>query len=150
MNFRKELFAVKLCELDRQFETMQNRIYLCGQEDQDKIHQEVEKAMDESREHTLILRRNAEKSRSPAVKELSQAQLDYNERVRTLMKAGQCGQLLHPGQNGSPQDDAETAALFAEYAIDHAVDAMQYALTAALIAAELQISSDHQSKGAIQ
>lgn len=55
MNLNQELLAVKLYELEKQYGKLLSRIRICGQEDREKLQGELEKAVDEYREHALTL-----------------------------------------------------------------------------------------------
>ena len=67
MNLNQELLAVKLYELEKQYGKLLSRIRICGQEDREKLQGELEKAVDEYREHALTLQKDVENSRSRAV-----------------------------------------------------------------------------------
>ena len=47
MNPNREIFSAKLEEMERQYGRMQSRIRICGQEDQEKIRKELQKAAEE-------------------------------------------------------------------------------------------------------
>ena len=58
MNLNQELLAVKLYELEKQYGKLLSRIRICGQEDREKLQGELEKAVDEYREHALTLQKD--------------------------------------------------------------------------------------------
>ena len=70
MNLNQELLAVKLYELEKQYGKLLSRIRICGQEDREKLQGELEKAVDEYREHALTLQKDVEICRSCVVFEL--------------------------------------------------------------------------------
>ena len=146
MNINQEMFASKLCEMERQYGKLQSRIHICGQENQEEIRQELEKAKEEYKEHSLILQKSVEGSRSQAVAELARAQLECSKKMEDLMKDGRLEEYLHTGVSSHQEDESEAAALYAEFAIDSAVQSMQYALIAALSAMDLQMNTD-KTKG---
>ena len=148
MNINQEMFASKLCEMERQYGKLQSRIHIRGQENREKIRQELEKAKEEYREHSLFLQKSVEGSRSQAVAELARAQLECSQKMEGLMKDGRLEGYLHTGASSHQEDESEAAALYAEFAIDSAVQSMQYALIAALSAMDLQMNTD-KTKGVL-
>lgn len=146
MNLNQEIFAIKLYEMEKQYGKIQSRIHICGQEDQEKVRAELQKAMDEYHEQSLFLQNNVERSRSKAVTELARTQLECSKKMEALLTEGKIAQYLHSEKNSQTEDQAEAATLYAEYAIDYAVQTMQYALIAALSAMDLQMSVE-KSKG---
>ena len=77
MKLNEGLFAIKLYELEQQYGRMQTRLRICQQEDHSRIRQELQRAEDDYRENELLLQKNVESSRSPAVAALSDVQLSY-------------------------------------------------------------------------
>ena len=53
---------------------------------------------------------------------------------------------LHSEVNSVREDEAEAAALYAEYALDFATQAMKYALLASLTAIDLQMGAEEQEE----
>ena len=131
MELRDGIFAVKLCELERQYGLLQTRLELCQGAGHEKI-----------RDNALLMERRAEGSRSPAVAELSSAQRDYDRRVEEILRE-KLPRLMR-GEEDPQEEHAEAAALYAEYAIDFASQAMRGALLAALIAIDQQMSCEEQ------
>lgn len=86
MNIDKSVFAYKLYEMEEQYGKLQCRIRICEQGDRRRIHSELEKAEDEYKENTLLLEKKARACRSPAVTRLTQAQLDYRQKIGDVMK----------------------------------------------------------------
>ena len=136
MELRDGIFAVKLCELERQYGLLQTRLELCQGAGHEKIRDILQDELNDYRENALLMERRAEGSRSPAVAELSSAQRDYDRRVEEILRE-KLPRLMR-GEEDPQEEQAEAAALYAEYAIDFAVQAMRYALMAALTAARLQ------------
>lgn len=143
MNINQEIFAVKLYEMEQEYGKLQSRIRICGQEDHDKILEELKKTTDEYKEYSLILQKSAENSRSPAVAELSRAQLEYSRKMEQLLK-GELEKEMHSEGNSLPEDKAEAITLYSEYALDLASQAMRYALIASLSAMDLQLKAEEQ------
>ena len=141
MKINEGMFAIKLYELEQQYGRMQSRLRLCQQEDHPKIRQELQKAIDEYKENELLLQKNVEGSRSPAVAALAGAQLEYCRTVRKILER-ELPNYLRSEANTASEDKAEAAALYGEYAIDFAVQSARYALIAALKAMDLQMNTE--------
>lgn len=142
MNLNQELFAIKLYEMEKQYGKLQSRIRICGGEDREKLSEELQRAVDEYREHSLTLQKSVEGSRSKAVAELARTQLECSKKMEKLLTDGRIEENLHSDDSSRAEDRAEAATLYAEYAIDYAVSTMQYALISALSAMELQMDTD--------
>ncbi len=142
MNLNQELLAVKLYELEKQYGKLLSRIRICGQEDREKLQGELEKAVDEYREHALTLQKDVENSRSRAVSELARAQLECSLKMEELLHDGKLEEYLHSVDNNRAEDRAEAVSLYAEFAIDYALQTIQYALISALSAMEMQLDAD--------
>ena len=132
------LFAAKFGELEAQYARLEQRFALCRTGDRESVRRECDLLADECMawENTLSAQVNG--GRSKAVEALSLAQLSYNQRLRQIME-NDLPRFLH-----SETDDngAEGAALYAEYALDAAAQAMRHALLAALYATSLQIEAE--------
>lgn len=144
MNFNQELFDIKLSEMEKQYERIQKRIHICEQKNQKEIRKELQKALDEYHKQSLMLKKNISSGRSPAVKELSRILLECGKKMETLLKDGEMEKYLHCEKNSPFEDKAEATALYAEYAIDYAIQTMQYALIVSLLAMDLQINTESQ------
>ena len=131
MKLKEGMFAVKLYELEQQYGRMQSRLQICQQDDHKKIRQELQKAADEYKENELLLKSNVESSRSLAVAALAEAQLKYSQRVKNILEE-EMPEYLYSETGTKEGKMAEAAGLYAEYAIDFAVQSMKYALMAAL------------------
>ena len=142
MELRDGIFAVKLCELERQYGLLQTRLELCQGAGHEKIRDILQDELNDYRENALLMERLAEGSRSPAVAELSSAQRDYDRRVEEILRE-KLPRLMR-GEEDPQEEQAEAAALYAEYAIDFASQAMRGALLAALIAIDRQMSCEEQ------
>lgn len=145
MKINEGMFAVKLYELERQYGRMQSRLRLCQQDDHQKIRQELQRVMEEYQEDELLLLNNVENSRSPAVAALAGALLDYSRRAEEILEQ-ELPEYLRDEDGSAPEEgakhQAEAAALYAEYAIDFAVQSMRYALMTALKAMDMQMDSE--------
>ena len=144
MELRDGIFAVKLCELEHQYGLLRSRLELCQGADHERVRHLLGDVLEEVRENGLLLERSAEGSRSPAAAELAAAQRDYVRRMEAILRK-KLSRLLPDGE--SPREEqAEAAALFAEYAIDFAGQAVRGALAAALTAMDQQMSCEEERK----
>lgn len=64
--------------------------------------------------------------------------------METLLKDGEMEDYLHCERSSQLEDHAEASALYAEYAIDYAMQTVQYALIVSLSAMDLQINKENQ------
>lgn len=142
MELRDGIFAVKLCELEHQYGLLRSRLELCQGADHERVRRLLGEVLEEVRENGLLLERSAGSARSPAVAELSSAQRDYDRRVEEILRE-KLPRLMR-GEEDPQEEQAEAAALYAEYAIDFASQAMRGALLAALIAIDQQMSCEEQ------
>ena len=146
---KRRMFAVKLYELEREYGRMQSRLRLCQQDGHQKIRQELQRITEEYQEDELLLLNNVENSRSPAVAALADAQLDYSRRAEKILEQ-ELPEYLRDEDGSAPEEgaehQAEAAALYAEYAIDFAVQSMRYALMTALKAMDMQMDSEEGKK----
>lgn len=133
MELNKGMFDIKIQELNQQYSQMQNHILLCQTGNQDEIQKEIKKIEEECKENDRLLRNRVDKSRSKIVSNLAAAQLDYSNKIEDILS-----------------DDSlcceESAALFAEYALDFATQTMRYALLAALNAVNLQMEGEKKNR----
>lgn len=143
MKLSEGIFAAKLYELERQYGLMQSRLRLCQQEDHKKIRRELQKASDEYRENELLLKCSVESSRSPAVTALADAQLSYFMKAEKIMEQ-ELPAYLRSETGTASESRTEASALYAEYAIDFAVQSAKYALLAALKAIDMQMSGSEK------
>lgn len=130
MDIDGSVFAFKLYEMEEQYGKLQCRVRICEEGSRDKIHSELKRAEDEYEESTMLLREKAKSCRSRAVAKLSQAQLDYRQKVEELKK--QIKDDLHSEDSSAEDDEREAGMLYAEFAMDFATLAMQQALISVL------------------
>lgn len=145
MTLNQDIFAVKLYEMEKQYGRLQSRLRICGRENREKLQAELEHAKEEYEENSLILKQSIQGSRSPAVAELAQVQWEYMHKVEDLLKE-KLGQFFHCEATSQAEDQAEAASLYAEYAMDFATQAMQYALIVALTAMDLQRNAEEKKE----
>ena len=128
------LFAVKLHEMEKAYARLQCRIEMCQSADRDKLLKEIEMLKDEYCENTILLRKLAEGSRTPEVAELASVLLTYDQHTQNCLNKAL-------SQSTASEAQAEAAAVYAEFAIDQAIQSMKHALLAALVAVEEQLAA---------
>ena len=131
------ILAIKLYELVQSYGRMQSRVRMCQEAGPDKLRRELQELKDEYDEKNYLLEQNAQSSRSPAVAALSGRQFEFFKNAETVMK-DDLPKYLHSEIGDDAETDAEAYALYAEYAIDFAVQSMRYALIAAMKAIDAQ------------
>lgn len=142
---QEEIFVIKLSELERQYEKTLGRLRLCQTDDHQKIRKELEQAFEEYRDTERQLLKGVNTSRSPTVAALSGAQLNYDRRVREILRNELPG-YLHERDGSLTADQVETISLYGEYAIDFAAQAMRYVHLVVLSAIDAQISLEEQKQ----
>lgn len=133
MENNKDMFDKKLKELSQQYVKLQNHIEQCQDANQDKIREEIIKIKSECAKYDFHLKDSIDFSRSSTVYKLADAQLDYNKNIEDILS-----------KDTLPHE--ESAALYAEYAIDFATQSIRYALLAALNAIDLQLTEEEKNK----
>ena len=145
MNIDESVFAFKLYELEEQYGKLQCRVRVCEEGGRDKIHSELQKAEDEFEENTLLLKEKVKSCRSGSVAKLSQAQLDYRQKIEEMKK--QLVKDLHSDDSSPEEDEKEAGMLYAEFAMDFATLSVQQALISALRALDSRKSAVDEKKG---
>ena len=145
MNIDESVFAFKLYELEEQYGKLQCRVRVCEEGGRDKIHSELQKAEDEFEENTLLLKEKVKSCRSGVVAKLSQAQLDYRQKIEEMKK--QLVKDLHSDDSSPEEDEKEAGMLYAEFAMDFATLSVQQALISALRALDSRKSAVDEKKG---
>lgn len=123
------MFSAKLREMEREYGTMQRELRRleAGRENSPR---ELDEIWREYEEQLARLERTARTCRSPAMARMADLQREYERKMEQILEE----RLTGAGAEGQ----AEAAALYAEYAMDFAVQTMRYALMAALSAAQLE------------
>lgn len=145
MNMNESVFAFKLYELEEQYGKLQCRVRVCEEGSRDKIRSELQKAEDEWKENTLLLKEKVKSCRSEAVEKLSQAQLDYRQRIEAVKQ--QLEKELRSNGSSLEEDKREAEMLYAEFAMDFATLSVQQALISALQALDSRTSEANEMKG---
>lgn len=131
------ILTIKLYELEKAYGQMQSRLRLCQEAEPEKLRRELQELKDEYEEKNYLLKQNAKNSRSPAVATLSERQVEFFKNAVTVIK-DELPKYLNSETNDDAETSAEAYALYAEYAIDFAVQSMRYALIAAMKAIDAQ------------
>ena len=105
----------------------------------------LQKAKEEYLKNDEELKRSVENGRSKAVTSMARAQLEYSKAVERLLQENLMG-YVHSDNSTIDQDRAEAAALYAEYAIDFALQAVRYAYIASLSAVDMQLSQNEDQQ----
>lgn len=144
MGLKQGIFAVKLCELEREYGRLQSRIHLLQAKEPTQVQEELERLLDEYRERKYLLDERVQASRSPVVAALAQAQLEFAAHAEQILTDDLPNEMRVRNQSDA-EDRAEAMSLYAEYAIDFATQAMRYALIASLSAIVLQQKAEHKT-----
>lgn len=130
MDIGQGMFSIKLCELCRNYATLQNRIDICREADLPKLKEAISKIKDECAENDAVLKSSAKNGKNPASAAISKVYLEFSEKISDISESISGKSLF---DKTSPKtDDAEGSILFAEYAIDFASQAMRQATLAAV------------------
>lgn len=133
------MFDKKLGELSRQYELMQSRLNLCRGGEREQLKIELNKASAEYENSFDKLMETAANSRSPAVSALAAAQADYFKKAEEALKK-KLPEYMRSEAGVKGENVAEAEALYAEYAVDFAVQAMKYAAITVMAAVEAQFN----------
>ena len=145
MTLNQDIFAVKLYEMEKQYGRLQSRLRICGRENRKKLQAELEHAKENTRKTPCSSNRASRAAAPPAVAELAEVQWEYMHKVEDLLKE-KLEQIFHCEASSKEEDQAEAASLYAEYAMDFATQAMQYALIVALTAMDLQRNAEEKKE----
>lgn len=145
MQLKEGIFAVKLCELEKEYGLLQSTISICQEKSQGQICRRLEEIQDGLQMQNRLLELSAQNSRLPSVSALAKAQLEYGRKAEKLFHGAMNRDLKGRCQTQTAEQ-AEAAALYSEYAIDFATQSMRYALACALSALVLQQKADEEQK----
>lgn len=138
MPLNHNLFASKLNELDAEYTQMISKIKLCSKGTHEEVMQAQKALWDECMEQEARLEEAIASGRSQAVTELSALQLHYYREIRGVLEE-KLPRYLDAMSKATDSSRAEAMALYAEFAIDSAIQSMRYALHAVFSAVELQM-----------
>ena len=101
MGMNQALFAAKHREMARQYGQLAAQLEGGGQDSPEQIRRQLQQAEEEYQAHTRVLEQWAAGSRSPAMAELAQIQLECSRKMEAVLderlRAGQDG----PGRGGA-------------------------------------------------
>lgn len=138
-------FISKLNELEFEYRQMIDRIRSCHQGTHEEIAQVQESLVNECREYETRLSEAAVSGRSKAVRELSAVHLGYFRDIRTEWEE-KIPQYLNTTDKPEDACRAEAMALYAEFAIDNAIQAIRYAMYAAFSTVDMQRKADEAAE----
>jgi len=141
MSIDHNMFTSKLNELDAEYTQMISKLKLCYKGTIEDIHRAGEELLKDCLAQESGLQDVISSGRSQAITELSKLQLQYFQEIRAAATE-KIPQYLNDMSDLTGTSRAEATALYAEFAIDNAVQAMRYALHAMLFAVELQMKAD--------
>ena len=147
MGLEYAIFAVKLCELEREYGRLQSRIRLCRDKNGLRLQRELEELQEEYRGQKLLLEESVKASRSASAASLAAAQLEYSQRVERILRH-ELPEEMKGRTQSARTDQAEAMSLYAEYAIDFATQSMRQAMIAALSAMLLQRQAEREERQA--
>ena len=141
MTLNHNPFASKLNELDAEYTQMISKLKLCFKGTHEEITQAKNDLWEACQEQEAQLEETITCGRSNAVTELATLQLHYFKEIRKDLEE-RIPRHLDAESRTTDTSRAEAMALFAEFAIDNAIQGMRYALHASLSAVELQIKAE--------
>lgn len=139
----KGAFAVKMYALEQQYEEMRGRILMYQQTDHARIRSELSRIEVACHRDELSLQESIASCDSPAVVALAGVQKEYIEKARDVLER-YIGQYRSGVLSDDRENRAEAMALYAEYAIDFATQAINHAQLATLSAIDLQMTATEQ------
>ena len=119
-------FQSKLAELKREQDRLEQKMLLCYEGSREDIREVKQALTAECQDDERRLEEMADSSRSEAVSEMAKVQLEHYRKAKESM------------------EQSEAAALYAEFAVDHAIHAAKSALLAACIAMEMQMEIEEK------
>lgn len=129
MEMKNELFAIKLYELQKTYDTLLGCIETLAEKKPDELAKKIGFVKNELEDGRQSLKRYSVYSRLPLVSQIAEIQLDYYDKLDTIVKADSYRYEM---------DDSEKSALCAEYLMDCAMYSVRQAMAAALMAAYAQ------------
>ena len=137
-----EILSVKLYELDKTLDRVHSRIQMSECESHEQIKAEAESLRKECEENRLTLINRLQFSKAGSVARLSEA---YKEIVQTAKKVKD--RIGDPASNNWNEElTVEEKILFAEYALDFAMQAANNALLVSLEALDAQMEQEEKKE----
>ena len=131
----------KLYDMQREFQALQRCMSLYSTADHERIRSAIQKLTAEWSNNEAEMSKMAETGRSPAVNALSGEQLRHSRSLNAILK-NKLPTFLHCSGSTEAEDKAEAANLYAEYAIDNAIQNMRHAMLATLKAIDSRLNCE--------
>jgi len=135
----QHLFTAKLQEIEEEYCRMKDRLKVCQQKDREELETELEKIKEECMKSNIDLEKAAQNSHFAYSSEMARTQLLYKRRLELDIHR------MIVNYNDS-EEKAEAMALYAEYAMDFAKYAANYALMATMLAIDMQMRVEEEQK----
>lgn len=136
MSLKYNPFQSKLQELDQEYHQMEKWIQICHIGTASELAEVKERLMQECREDEQRLKDMVASGRSQVVSSLASVQLEHFRSTADALE-----HVTEYFQNAGEVDGdrAESTALYAEFALDHAMHTVRSALLAVCLAIEMQM-----------
>ena len=132
-----EILSVKLYELDKKIGQVHSRIQMSEAASHEQIRATVKKLREECTENELVLRSKLQYSKAAVVAELSEA---YNRIEQVIQRQKE------KIKNTDDEFSVEEKILFAEYALDFAMQAANQALLVSMEALDAHMSQQEKEE----
>mgnify|MGYP000000167869 CR=1 FL=1 len=134
-----EILSVKLYELDKKISQVHSRIQISESANRDRIRAEIEAIRNECKENELMLRNELQFSKAGTVSKLAEAYAEVEQIIQKVKE--------RIGRSSSKWGDelsVEEKILFAEYALDFAMQVANHALLISLEAIDAQMAQQEK------
>ena len=152
MIYKENIFAAKLRDLEKEYRSLSERLISIQGKTQQELQSQLHDIRRECYEYDMQLEQSAANCSSPAIASLAKIQLEYGENMAELLRKKlpyemhSGGAVIRGSEEGGTRnkaeaeiwDRAEATALYAEYTIDFAGQAIRQAMIAAISATLLQ------------
>lgn len=151
VDFQQGTFTAKLNELKGSYGWLQDQIEACQDKSPGQLHALLIQIINACNKRDRLLAQQTQGSRMQAVSKLAQMQLEYQRSIESVLDS-ELTEEMHGNNATHLEARAEACSIFAEYAIDFALQATYYAFGAAIKALELEaLVNEHQNeKGGYQ
>lgn len=136
-----DAILLKLEELDMQYKSLHNHIKMCKRAAPGQIRKEIEAILEENKENRRMMQEAIQNGRSPAITAMSKLQLEYAKKSSAILEALPFflgSDDLYEKEN-KHEEEMEASALYAEYAVDFAQQAIRQAILAVLNVVETEM-----------
>ena len=146
MIYKENIFAAKLRDLEKEYRSLSERLISIQGKTQQELQSQLHDIRRECYEYDMQLEQSAANCSSPAIASLAKIQLEYGENMAELLRKKlpyemhSGGAVIRGSEEGGTRNkaEAEATALYAEYTIDFAGQAIRQAMIAAISATLLQ------------